>query len=123
MRERRDVFEVAELQPRYTCSKCHGELTLKILATQEARAENREQPPEVAVNDLCLFCAADLKKVRAAIPQSQLHAADDGIRVGVKEAIAAYQTFYRLVVDHNLPIKLVAERQRAGKPEPQEPKG
>jgi hypothetical protein len=43
--------------------------------------------------------------------------------VGVKEAIAAYQTFYRLVVDHNLPIKLVAERQRAGKPEPQEPKG
>jgi hypothetical protein len=109
------VFDVAELQPRYTCSKCHSESTIKILNTKEA--VNQKQS-DLATNGVCPFCRVELEKVEVRLP-----AVGPALVPALKQAIDAYQTFYRLVVDHNLPIKLVAERQRAGKPEPQEPKG
>ena len=104
MRERRDVFDVAELQPRYTCGKCHSEITFKIPRVQEAEGGPRKtkSPPTPTANGLCLFCREKLVEVAVKIP-------GDGTRAGVEEAIAAYQKFYRLVVDNDLPIKLVAE--------------
>lgn len=101
VRERREVFDVAEFRLSYTCPKCESELVFKpekqqaLLPTGEPDPDPKKQA-SLPATELCLVC------------HTNMGMADGG--QGLWEAIKLYREFYDYTHGNKVPLKLVTMR-------------